>query len=221
MLPRRLVARPLRQAYRNLASKSHRTSASSTHWSLVSSTHRPLASTRAPTWPAADARALSQGARWLSSSAPSAGGARTSAGGATTPPTVQVEVSPATHGTRALSALGDVAGLDARLRLNLERLGLVLPTPVQSHALPLLWEGYDVMAAAQTGSGKTLMFALPLLQKCLLQKCLTSSNATDNRTSALIVAPTRELAQQIADVLASLCGLPRRRLWTGGGGALS
>jgi ATP-dependent RNA helicase RhlE len=69
----------------------------------------------------------------------------------------------------------------------------VLPTPVQAQAIPPALAGSDVVATAQTGTGKTLAFLVPMIEK------LTKEKATSRKTvSALILAPTRELALQIA-----------------------
>ncbi len=65
------------------------------------------------------------------------------------------------------------------------------PTPIQKMAIPLIAKGIDVVAEAQTGTGKTLAFLLPLLQKI---------DVGANRISALVIAPTRELAIQITEV---------------------
>ena len=64
-----------------------------------------------------------------------------------------VEISPDTHGTVALRSFDDLE-LDERLRRNLVDAGLSRPTPIQAHTAPLLARGDDVMASAQTGSGK-------------------------------------------------------------------
>src|SRR5271155_2592660 len=70
------------------------------------------------------------------------------------------------------------------------------PTPVQVQAIPLALAGRDLIATAQTGTGKTAAFLLPILHKLLAEP--------RNTTRALIVTPTRELAQQIDDVLLGL-----------------
>jgi ATP-dependent RNA helicase RhlE len=72
--------------------------------------------------------------------------------------------------------------------------GYTNPTPIQAKAIPAILEGNDVMAAAQTGTGKTAGFTLPLLQ--LLDN---GKRANSNRARALILTPTRELAAQIKD----------------------
>lgn len=79
-------------------------------------------------------------------------------------------------------------GLDPELNHLLKQNGLTQPTPVQARAIPLLLSGLDIIAQAQTGTGKTLAFLLPILQKI---------DVTAGHVQALIVAPTRELALQI------------------------
>jgi ATP-dependent RNA helicase RhlE len=78
-------------------------------------------------------------------------------------------------------------------------LGFAAPTPIQTAAIPAVLNGRDVLATAQTGSGKTAAFALPLLQVLL-----TDSATTPRRVRALILVPTRELAAQVGDVLQRL-----------------
>src|SRR3982750_3025177 len=80
--------------------------------------------------------------------------------------------------------------LCSALRNNLEKNNFVIPTPVQAQAIPPLLEGRDVVATAQTGTGKTLAFAIPVIEAL----------AAVPRTKAikvLILSPTRELAIQI------------------------
>jgi superfamily II DNA/RNA helicase len=74
-----------------------------------------------------------------------------------------------------------------------------LPTPIQAAAIPAVLQGRDVLASAQTGSGKTAAFALPLLQQ-LAQ----APRSTPRRTRALVLVPTRELAAQVADAIHAL-----------------
>jgi ATP-dependent RNA helicase RhlE len=78
--------------------------------------------------------------------------------------------------------------LDGRLNDAIRDVGYVTPTPIQQQAIPPILEGRDVMGLAQTGTGKTAAFALPILQR------LTKGPLRQVR--ALIVAPTRELAEQ-------------------------
>lgn len=76
--------------------------------------------------------------------------------------------------------------------------GYTEPTPIQSMAIPALLSGRDVLASAQTGSGKTAAFALPLLQR--IHDLPSRAGRT---TSALILVPTRELAAQVGEALVS------------------
>ncbi len=85
--------------------------------------------------------------------------------------------------------------LPARLLQNLDSLGYQSMTPVQSQVLPLALEGKDIVARAKTGSGKTVSFALALLAK------LDSSRFAPQ---ALVLCPTRELAEQISEVTRQL-----------------
>jgi superfamily II DNA/RNA helicase len=64
-------------------------------------------------------------------------------------------------------------------------------TPVQEQTIPVILEGHDVISCAQTGTGKTAAFILPLLNNLLVD------NHEENALNAIIMAPTRELAQQI------------------------
>jgi ATP-dependent RNA helicase RhlE len=74
-----------------------------------------------------------------------------------------------------------------------EELGYTEPTPIQSRAIPLVLEGRDLLAAAQTGTGKTAAFALPLLQR------LQAQPQTQRAPRVLVLVPTRELAAQVSD----------------------
>ena len=75
--------------------------------------------------------------------------------------------------------------------------GYTTPTPIQGKTIPPLLDGRDVMGVAQTGTGKTASFALPILQGF----ALNARKARPNRPFVLILAPTRELATQISDSL--------------------
>jgi ATP-dependent RNA helicase RhlE len=79
--------------------------------------------------------------------------------------------------------------LDGRINAGIRDVGYETPTPIQEQAIPPVLAGRDVMGLAQTGTGKTAAFALPILQRL--------TNGPLRRTRALIVAPTRELAEQI------------------------
>ncbi len=91
-------------------------------------------------------------------------------------------------------------GLDKRITEAITELGYSKPTPIQSAAIPLVLEGRDVMGAAQTGTGKTAGFGLPLLQKILSFEN-TSVSPARHPVRALILSPTRELADQTAEAL--------------------
>ena len=74
--------------------------------------------------------------------------------------------------------------------------GYTHPTPIQEQSIPILLRGKDLLGAAQTGTGKTAAFAIPILQHLYLDK---QRNNSGRKVKALIVTPTRELAIQIAD----------------------
>ena len=74
--------------------------------------------------------------------------------------------------------------------------GYTEPTPIQSQAIPIVLAGNDILGGAQTGTGKTAGFTLPLLQR-LARHASTSTSPARHQTRALILAPTRELAMQV------------------------
>ena len=83
--------------------------------------------------------------------------------------------------------------------------GYVQPMPIQGQAIPKIIEGRDVLASAETGSGKTAAYVLPLLQSLLEQRLEEGIEAAKgHHIRALILVPTRELALQVADVVAEL-----------------
>ncbi len=90
-------------------------------------------------------------------------------------------------------------GLSPALAQAAAELGFDTPTPIQLQAIPAVLSGADLLATAQTGSGKTAAFALPLLQR--LQ---SGTPLTPRRVRALVLVPTRELAAQVGEVLRSL-----------------
>jgi len=89
----------------------------------------------------------------------------------------------------------DGLGLAEPLRLALKSEKHLKPTPIQAQTIPLLLQGKDMLGIAETGSGKTAAFALPILQRL----SLAGSPRTPGAPHALILAPTRELASQIAE----------------------
>lgn len=88
-------------------------------------------------------------------------------------------------------------GLSPELLSAVADQGYQKPTPIQSQAIPEILAGHDLLASAQTGTGKTAAFTLPLLQR------LVSSPVPSRRVRALFVTPTRELAQQVADSIST------------------
>ena len=92
-------------------------------------------------------------------------------------------------------------GLSGTLCAAAHAAGFAAPTPVQQGAIAAVLQGRDLLVRAQTGSGKTAAFALPLLQQVLPQE---AGRGALRRVQALVVVPTRELAVQVGDVLKGL-----------------
>ncbi len=95
-------------------------------------------------------------------------------------------------------------GLSAEILSAVAAQGYSEPTPIQSQAIPAVLSGSDVMATAQTGTGKTAAFTLPLLQKL-------GENRGSGRPRVLVLTPTRELAGQVVDSIATYGGHMRLR----------
>lgn len=89
--------------------------------------------------------------------------------------------------------------IEPQLKQNISAKGYVAPTPIQDKAIPVLLEGKDVVATANTGTGKTAAFLIPLINNVLTKKT----------SRVLIIAPTRELADQIQDELKSFTSTMR------------
>jgi len=87
-------------------------------------------------------------------------------------------------------------GLNPSLTKSLAHMKYTTPTPIQAQAIPLALKGHDIMGTAQTGTGKTAAFAIPLVEKLL----------SNPKGSALILTPTRELGKQIMDIMHQLLG---------------
>jgi ATP-dependent RNA helicase RhlE len=85
---------------------------------------------------------------------------------------------------------------DPRVAAGIKALGYVTPTPIQAKAIPPVLQGRDVMGLAQTGTGKTAVFGLPILQRLL--------TGPRGIVRALVLAPTRELAEQIHDHITAM-----------------
>jgi ATP-dependent RNA helicase DeaD len=84
----------------------------------------------------------------------------------------------------------ELLGLEDRFVNTVEKMGYLEPTPIQQMAIPTMLAGGDVIGQAQTGTGKTAAFILPILQKM---------SRKSNAVQALVLAPTRELAKQVAE----------------------
>ncbi|KMY86113.1 ATP-dependent RNA helicase [Candidatus Paraburkholderia calva] len=91
----------------------------------------------------------------------------------------------------------DQFGLAADILTAVSESGYTTPTPIQAQAIPVLLAGRDVMGAAQTGTGKTASFSLPIIQR-LLPSANTSASPARHPVRALMLTPTRELADQVA-----------------------
>ncbi len=92
----------------------------------------------------------------------------------------------------------DTLPLDPKLLRAVAESGYTAMTPIQAKAIPIVLDGRDVMGAAQTGTGKTAAFTLPLLQK-MLQHENASMSPARHPVRALVITPTRELADQVAN----------------------
>jgi ATP-dependent RNA helicase RhlE len=103
-------------------------------------------------------------------------------------------------------------GLDARLVARLDRLGLKTPTPIQQQAVPEALAGRDVLGLAQTGTGKTAAFGLPLVTALSAER----ARPAPRTARGLVLAPTRELANQIVATLDGLTDDLRVTLVVGG-----
>ena len=84
--------------------------------------------------------------------------------------------------------------IEDSLKNSLSRMNFVKPTPIQSMAIPVALEGKDILGTAQTGTGKTLAFSIPLINKLIL----------DKNAFALVMCPTRELATQVMEAIKSI-----------------
>jgi len=109
-------------------------------------------------------------------------------------------------------------GIDHRINANVAAMGLTKPTPIQTEAIPAVVKGRDVLGLAQTGTGKTAAFGLPMLTRLI-----NFGKKPDPRTCrALILAPTRELATQIAtNIDAYAEGTPIRSFRVVGGASIN
>ena len=102
-------------------------------------------------------------------------------------------------------------GLNEQILAGVEALGFTDPTPVQAGAIPRVLEGRDVVASAQTGTGKTAAFTLPTLQRIAGEDGTLRATKRRRGPFALVVTPTRELAQQIDKVASVVCAQTGQR----------
>ena len=109
-------------------------------------------------------------------------------------------------------------GIDARINANITAMGLTQPTPIQLKSIPAIVEGRDVMGLAQTGTGKTAAFGLPMLTRLIKY----GKKPEPKTCRALILAPTRELATQIAQNIDAYAeGTPIRSFRVVGGASIN
>ena len=85
---------------------------------------------------------------------------------------------------------------DRRIAAGVKSVAYTIPTPIQQRAIPVILQGRDILGLTQTGTGKTAAFVLPILQSL--------SQGPRGKVRALIVAPTRELAEQINQEIVKL-----------------
>ena len=111
----------------------------------------------------------------------------------TPPTTAEANSDAATPATVTFASFG----LDPKILRALTEQGYTIPTPIQTQAIPVVIAGRDVMGAAQTGTGKTAGFSLPILQN-LLPLASSSTSPARHPVRALMLTPTRELADQVA-----------------------
>jgi len=115
-------------------------------------------------------------------------------------PHVALTLSPALVSTEPLAF--DALGLDPDLLAGVQDRGFEHTTPVQTAVLPIVREGRDLIACAETGTGKTAAFVLPILERLLRQSRDAQANGgapSPGGTRVLVLTPTRELAAQIDD----------------------
>jgi superfamily II DNA/RNA helicase len=93
-------------------------------------------------------------------------------------------------------------GLDPKIQKAVSEQGYSIPTPIQAQSIPHVLAGSDLMGAAQTGTGKTAAFVLPIIQN-ILRHASSSASPARHPIRALVLTPTRELAVQVAENAAS------------------
>ncbi|KAL5240072.1 hypothetical protein ACI65C_007482 [Semiaphis heraclei] len=91
-----------------------------------------------------------------------------------------------------------------KLMENIKKCNFLKPTPIQKYSIPIILSGIDLMATAQTGSGKTVAYVLPIVQKLLMDPQILVKDSLHSEPQVVIMAPTRELAVQIKMVVLKL-----------------
>jgi len=125
---------------------------------------------------------------------------------------------PSAHTTDKPLENFDNLGLSKQVLENLAAMGLTKPTPIQAEAIPYIVKGRDLLGLAQTGTGKTAAFGLPMVTRLIEY----GKRPTPKSVRALILAPTRELATQISDnVTAYADGTPIRVFRIVGGASIN
>ena len=106
----------------------------------------------------------------------------------------------ATTDSPVVSSFQDLQGIPPQLLSRLSQMGIDQPTPIQVHAIPHALQGKDVMGLAQTGTGKTLAFGVPLVAQMMASRAVAGTKRSNGGSSirGLVLAPTRELANQIS-----------------------
>ncbi len=102
--------------------------------------------------------------------------------------------------------------LDPSIQKAVVETGYTIPTPIQIQAIPLLLENHDLLGCAQTGTGKTAAFALPMIQNLIS----TRAKPNPKQPRSLVLVPTRELAIQVHEVFFYMENIPkfgRRDFW--------
>ena len=117
-------------------------------------------------------------------------------------PEANTQTSPVAANTTGLPLVEDVRFTDFNisdsLKNRLTNAGFTMPTPVQAKAIPPALEGSDILATASTGTGKTLSFLIPMIQR-MDANSVPSTKGKRGPIRALILLPTRELAMQVLE----------------------
>ena len=135
--------------------------------------------------------------------APAAHGANSSAARNTVVDSSEIEIDPATHLPFLKNVHFNDFNISAGLKNRLGSVGFKTPTPVQAKAIPPALEGADILATASTGTGKTLSFLIPMIEK-MDATSVPSVKGKRGPIRSLILLPTRELAMQVIEIYAKL-----------------